>query len=219
MPNAPPAALVSEDETTFDASVVPASVPAGAMTALPEAAVMSPLPFTVNDGMDVDEPKLPVFEFTVASVATTEPDPLAVTSPVSAVIPVVSTGVAQVPSPRQKVVPLADVPEFKLLIGRLPVTPPLEDDARLAAGTSADTMARNVGVDALPVVGPAQTVFADWVASVPVSVPEEVTGEPETVMIEDGSASPTLVTVPVPALPLLAAVILPPASTVTEASV
>ena len=32
-------------------------------------------------------------------------------------------GVAQVPSPRQKVAEEADVPEFRLVTGRLPVTP------------------------------------------------------------------------------------------------
>jgi hypothetical protein len=63
-------------------------------------------------------------------------------------------------------------------------------------GRSAPTKARNVGVAAEPVVGPAQTWLADWVARVPVSVPDVVIGEPETVKMLDGNASPTLVTVP-----------------------
>lgn len=54
-------------------------------------------------------------------------------------------GVAHVPSPLQKVVELADVPLFKLPTGRLPVTPPLELDARLIAGTSPDTIPAQVG--------------------------------------------------------------------------
>ena len=62
-------------------------------------------------------------------------------------------------------------------------------------GTSAATSARNVGVAATPVVGPLNTVLAVCVASVPVNVPEVVTGEPLTVII-DGSDKPTLVTVP-----------------------
>ena len=50
--------------------VVPDSVPAGAITTLPEAAVMRPLPFTVKLGMLVEDPKDPTFELTVAKVAT-----------------------------------------------------------------------------------------------------------------------------------------------------
>ena len=77
---------VSDEETTFDASVVPVNVPAGAITTLVEAAVIKPLPFTVNDGIAVELPNAPVLLFTVASVAATEPGPVAVTSPVNAVI-------------------------------------------------------------------------------------------------------------------------------------
>ena len=66
--------LVSDDAVTPLASVAPVKVPAGAMTTLPEAAVTKPLPLTVNEGIDVDEPKLPTFEFTVARVAASVPD-------------------------------------------------------------------------------------------------------------------------------------------------
>lgn len=66
--------LVSDDVTTFAAKVVPVSVPAGAITTFVEAAVTKPFPFTVNDGIAVEEPKLPTFEFTVASVAARVPD-------------------------------------------------------------------------------------------------------------------------------------------------
>src|SRR5271168_566673 len=78
--------LVREEETTLLASVVPVSVPAGATTATVPAAVMSPLPLTVKVGIAVEEPKAPVLVLTVASVAIAEPGPLAVISPVSAVI-------------------------------------------------------------------------------------------------------------------------------------
>jgi hypothetical protein len=42
-------------------------------------------------------------------------------------------GVAHVPSPRQKVDEDALVPEFRLVTGRFPVTPPLPEAARLTA--------------------------------------------------------------------------------------
>ena len=70
----------------------------------------------------------------------------------------------------------------------------------LGLGRSAPTRDRNVGCAAAPVVGPAQTRLAAWVAKAAVSVPETVTGLPETVMIE-GSESPTEVTEPEPVLP------------------
>ena len=62
------------------------SVPAGATTTLDDAAVMRPLPLTVNDGMEVVDPKLPVLEFTMASVVAMLPVPLPVTSPVSVMV-------------------------------------------------------------------------------------------------------------------------------------
>ncbi len=60
---------VSDDAVTPDASVAPVSVPAGATTALPEAAVIRPLALTVNDGIEVDEPNEPTLLLTVANVA------------------------------------------------------------------------------------------------------------------------------------------------------
>lgn len=77
---------VSDDDTTFDASVVPVSVPAGATTTTVPAAVIRPFAFTVNVGIAVDDPYDPTLEFTVARVAAAEPGPVAVTSPVSAVM-------------------------------------------------------------------------------------------------------------------------------------
>ena len=44
-------------------------------------------------------------------------------------------GDAQVPSPRQKVVPDAPVPVFRLVTGRFPVTPPLPEAAKLICAT------------------------------------------------------------------------------------
>ena len=78
--------LVRDEARTLDARVAPVSVPAGAITATEPAAVMSPLPFTVKVGIAVEEPKLPVLPFTVASVAATVPGPVAVRSPVSPVM-------------------------------------------------------------------------------------------------------------------------------------
>jgi hypothetical protein len=77
---------VSEELITVEFKTVPLNVPAGATTTLPEAAVTKPFPFTVKDGIDVEEPKDPVLEFTVAKVAAAIPGPEAVTSPVSDVI-------------------------------------------------------------------------------------------------------------------------------------
>lgn len=65
---------------------------------------------------------------------------------------------------------------------------------------------RKVGAAAAPVVGPANSVLAVCVASVPVSVPDVVTGDPLTV-INEGSDNPTLVTEP--PLPVAVMVILP----------
>src|SRR5258705_8275332 len=63
------------------------------------------------------------------------------------------------------------------------------------AGMSAATSARNVGAAAEPEVGPAHTWLADALALVIASVPEPVTGEPDTEN-SAGTVSPTLVTVP-----------------------
>jgi hypothetical protein len=77
---------VSEDDTTDEFKVVPDSVPAGATTAFPDAAVIKPLAFTVKLGIEVLEPNDPVLELTVASVKAADPGPEAVASPVRAVM-------------------------------------------------------------------------------------------------------------------------------------
>jgi hypothetical protein len=48
-------------------------------------------------------------------------------------------------------------------------------------GKSAVTNERNDGCAALPVDGPANTLFADWVFKLNVNVPVVVTGDPEIV--------------------------------------
>ena len=79
--NAP--TLVSEEFTTVEFNVVPLNVPAGAITTSVLIAVIRPLPFTVIDGIAVEEPKLPTSVFTVAKVRAKLPAVL-VTSPVCA---------------------------------------------------------------------------------------------------------------------------------------
>lgn len=71
-------------------------------------------------------------------------DPLIAVKPMVAVgLPVPApAGAAHVPSPRQNVVLEAAVPPFKFVAGRLPVTPPAPEAARLIAGTSAPTIDR-----------------------------------------------------------------------------
>ena len=73
--------LVRDDVTTVALSVVPVSVPAGAMTAAVDAAVMRPLPLTVKVGMAVDDPKEPTLLFTVARVVVMAVVPEPVMSP------------------------------------------------------------------------------------------------------------------------------------------
>src|SRR4051794_39017972 len=75
------------------------------------------------------------------------------------------------------------------------VTPP--EDVRFPVGRSPATSARKAGVAAPPEVALAQTLFAVWVASVPVSVPAPVMGLPLTEKIP-GKDKATLVTVPAP---------------------
>ncbi len=82
------------------------------------------------------------------------------------------------------------------------------------AGMSAATSERKVGVAALPVGGPANTLFAVCVASASAKVPEVMIGLPDTDMML-GTVMSTLVTVPPPPPePFAAAVMRPCASTV-----
>jgi hypothetical protein len=88
---------VKEDVTTVAFNTVPVSVPAGAITALPEAAVIKPLPFTVKVGMLVEDPKDPTLELTVANVVAKDPAEV-VMSPVRAGnLPAANVPVALVP--------------------------------------------------------------------------------------------------------------------------
>jgi hypothetical protein len=74
---------------------------------------------------------------------------------------------------------------------------------KIVVGRSPGMSARNVGVAACPVPGPAKTVLAVWVRSCGVSVPVEVIGEPETVGLKmmPSPVIPTLVTDPEPDAP------------------
>jgi len=112
-PVAPPVSvptLVRDDARTFAASVPPVSVPAGATTAFPLAAVINPFALTVNVGIEVEVPKLPTLLLTVASVVVRDA-PGVETSPVSAgicaawrvpVTLVVRETVEKLPSARRK---------------------------------------------------------------------------------------------------------------------
>lgn len=117
-----------------------------------------PLPIRIRlavkaeaDVVQVAQPIVPVVVIgppvigLVVEIVLTEPEP---------------PGTAHVPSPRQKVVALAEVPEFNLATGKLPVTPPLAVEARLIGRMSAATKDLKVGVAAAPVVGPARIRFA-----------------------------------------------------------
>lgn len=87
-------------------------------------------------------------EFVALAGPTTSPDPP-------------PDGVAQVPSPRQKVVPLAPVPELRFATGRLPVTPV----ARGSPVAFVRTIAEGVPRAGVTSVGE----FANTLAPVPVS--------------------------------------------------
>lgn len=98
-------------------------------------------------------------------------DPAAVTCPAAA------AGAAHVPSPRQNVELLALVPLFKFVTGKLPVTPPLPDAARLIFATrDAATVPVETFVplsDVIPDPSPVTVVAATVAAvTVPVSVGE-----------------------------------------------
>jgi hypothetical protein len=104
---------ISEDAVTALARVVPVRVPAGATTVLSLTAVINPFPLTVSVGMDVEEPKLPVFVLTVARVVAL---PLLVKSPVRFALVVTCPAVKlaavpvnPVPAP-SKTVPVIVVP-------------------------------------------------------------------------------------------------------------
>jgi hypothetical protein len=98
-------------------------------------------------------------------------------TPVAKVFPVHCVGAAA------NAVAVAALPEVLLVI---------------EVGKSAATSARKVGVAADPEGGPAKIAWADWVRSCGVSVPVEVTGEPETVELKmiPSPDIPTLATEP-----------------------
>ena len=96
----------------------------------------------------------------VAAFATVPAKPLedATLTLVTVPEPPVPGGVPQVPSPRQKVVALAEVPEFKFVVGRLPVTSEAKLTTLEATFTKSEpfhaTSAFVPEVTVTPVVGP-----------------------------------------------------------------
>jgi len=126
-----------------------------------------------------------------------EAEPLTVDNPIDALgfAGPAPEGVAHTPSPRQNVVELAAVPEFRFVVGKFPVTPPAPEDARFIAGMSAPTSARSPTAPVVP-FGEASTSLAVWPpANVKASVPVVVTGEPPTENTE-GAVRATLDTPP-----------------------
>lgn len=79
-----------------------------------------------------------------------------------------------------------------------PAALPMAFHSTVPLGMSLAPIARNVGVAAPPLVGPAKNVFAVSVANVIAKVPDVVIGLPVTDRME-GTVSATEVTVPVPA--------------------
>jgi hypothetical protein len=73
--------VVKLEVTTVAFNVVPERVPAGAITGFPLAAVIKPLALTVNEGIEVEDPKEPTLELTVSRVIT---EPEVVASPLNA---------------------------------------------------------------------------------------------------------------------------------------
>ena len=78
--------LVNEEFNIVAFNVFPVSVPAGAITAFVDTAVINPFPLVVIVGIAVDDPNAPIFELTVAKVNVALPGPLAAASPVNAVM-------------------------------------------------------------------------------------------------------------------------------------
>ncbi len=122
-------------------------------------------------------------------------------------------GVFHVPSPHQKWVPSARVPLLSRATGRLPVTPPLEVDAKLIGGTSPDAMMFHAGVPELTCVrnlfvavaltARACTALVPLPYSTPFGVkvtapipPRETASEPVQPAVIDAEASNAIVGLP-----------------------
>lgn len=180
--------LVNDDVTTVELSVVPLSVPAGATTAAVVIPVVNPFALIVTTGMAVELPVVPAVA-TDASVAADEPGPVAVTSPVSAVMPAAANApvpmtppgpddvIAEPPpmasevevaTPKVGVTKIGDVVAVSAPLPlrlapnavAMPVPKPETPVEIGICGMSAATRARKAGAAAEPVVGPAKTVFA-----------------------------------------------------------
>src|SRR5271157_2908150 len=102
------------------------------------------------------------------------------------IVPVVETvpppplGVAHVPSPRQNVEDAADVPELRLVTGKLPVTPPAPPVAKLIAGSTE-------AIVAAAQTPPAPKTTSPFIGARPAGalVPFEI-----TITVEDGHVTP-----------------------------
>ena len=193
------------------ASVAPDVLCASSAFALPETIVV--VPTVMLAAVAVIEQELPntqgvalivvvllVSPRTPALSEMTKPVPLppviVVALPPLTMTELAAVVIVQEP-PRVQVVPLATMEELvSWALPSVPVTPPFTFALpRLIGGMSEETRARKVGGDALPLLGPANTLFTLSFAKAPVSVPVVVTGLPLTVKIE-GRESPTLETVP-----------------------
>lgn len=108
------------------------------------------------------------------------------------------TGVAHVPSPRQKLEPEAPDPLLRFVTGRFPVTPPAPDADRLIAGKSAPTICLTLAIPVLPFGVPTKLFAASPVVGLHVITPEVVTGPPLHVNQLAVVVTSTLCTVPEP---------------------
>ena len=178
---------------------VPPSVRLPVVVTVPES--VSPLIVPVPPTLVT----VPVVELVPAPIAVLNDAAVNVDTVLSALIcgKVIAVGFASVKkfaptvvAPRPDLPPAAvEAPVPPLATATMPVTlAAVPVVFWLRVGTSAATSERKVGVPAAP-LGPAKTVFANCDENVAVRVPEVVTGEPEIVNTDTGSARPTEVTV------------------------
>ena len=148
------------------------------------ASTASPEPVTANS------PTVPALSYSTRPVVP----PVMVV--VLMVMPDDPAGVAHVPSPRQKVLEEAPVPELRFVTGRLPVTPVLSGRPVALVSTIALGVPRAGVTSVGDVARTIAPVPVGVVAQSSASVPLVVTGEPETLR-SAGADRPTLVTVPI----------------------
>jgi hypothetical protein len=168
-----------------------------ARVSVPVVVTGEPVTEKVEDGADRATDVTPLFAIVI------DPAPFVIDTPVPAVS-VVTTGAAPVDptssAPFVMAAASVKVPAEVTMILLL-----LDAVILLSGrdGMSASTNALHVGTASAPVAGPSKAVFATCVASVRVSVPVVVTGEPDTEKVDEGAERATDVT------PLFAIVIEP----------